>query len=407
MDTCKRLKRLRNLFLLAPLGLILGCSIASSNPCQLEKEQMREIEQARGLNFKAPVSCRYLEPEEIVQELRSELFKKNSPQELRNEELLYKLIGGIPIDYHYVEGLLSGYSESIKGFYHIEDDYFALNESGLSESKRSAIDHELVHALQDQNFDLSDLLPKGIASDSLMARQAVFEGDALRTLEALESEFNCRWHGKGISLVNAERVYLNQDYKYFPPFLRLMAGFPYSHGVEFFCRLMETYPSFNFDLLFSQPPLSTAEILHPELYQSRIKGDSSLSLDLPPYLAEEGWFYTAVLGEYALFSLLAPDLGFRFAKEAAAGWAADRAWIYRKGEGYQLDFRSHWQTKKDAIQFYQGWAKVLAGKAGQNKTVSIPDHKTTFQLNNLSVDLQIEGLEVRAVVLGTNLNGGN
>ncbi len=377
--------------------------MASSNPCQLEKEQMREIEQARGLNFRGPVSCRYLKPAEIVKELKSEIFKKNTPEELQNEELLYKLIGGIPTDYNYVEGLLSGYRETIKGFYHIEDDYFALSESGLNESKRSSIYHELVHALQDQNFDLSSLLPKGIASDSLMARQAVFEGDALRTLEALDSEFNCRWHGKNISLANAEIIFLDTDYKDFPPFLRLMAGFPYSHGVRFFCGLRENDPTFDFDVLFSRPPLSTAEILHPELYLSRFVQESSVSLDLPPYLAEEGWIYTAVLGEYALFSLLAPDAGFSPAKVAAAGWAADRAWIYQEGKHFKLDFRSHWHSKKDATEFYQAWAKVLALKAGQRKQVGILDKKIAFQLDNLSVELEIEGLQVRVEVIGSEL----
>jgi len=388
-------KILKNIFLLALTAYFIGCS-AALRPCNLGDKQLKNIERARGLSFERSVPCQYLEPEQIVQELKAVLFEKNSTEELRHEELLYRMLGAIPFDYNYVEGLLSGYSNSIRGFYHTDKNYFALSKKVGPAGAQSVISHELVHALQDQNFDLSGLLPKGISSDSLMARQAVFEGDALRTLEALESEFNCRWHGKNVDLVNAERVYLSEDYAKFPPFLRLMAGFPYTHGVRFFCGLKEIDADFDFDSLFNKPPVSTAEVLDPSLYFKRLRPGSSSIREIPPALAEKGWEYTAVLGQYALFSLLAPDAGFRVALDATDGWVSDRIWIYKSPEEIELDFVSRWQSRADATEFFEGWKRVLRKDGARNEVAELG--KFEVQLGERNIRLEIEGIEVRSTI---------
>ncbi len=311
---------------LLAFGLLALLSCSTKSTCSLDKSLMSVVSESRGLEFVRKVPCKSFSEDEIFEELKRVMFERNDIDELKSEEILYRLLGIIPHDYDYINGLLNAYKGTVKGFYNAGRDYFVLNENvSVSESEEVLL-HELTHTLQDQHFGIEKILPKGIASDSLLARMALLEGDAMRSSYIGLNDLNCKFHNLQATLFQAQHIiFLESD---IPTGLRLLVAFPQLYGMFYLCEMeKELGPEF-LSALFKNLPQRSSQVMHPKRFAQTLRENrkpefSEISIEEFP----NRHFYTAVVGEYTVFSMLAPYLDLDRSLRVARGLEADRVWI--------------------------------------------------------------------------------
>jgi len=183
---------------------------------------------------------------------------------------------------------------SVQGYYNIKDKILYVYDDIKGSYERGVLIHEMVHALQDQHFDLQKLHQATFASDTEMAMAALIEGDATFTMIELLKKDQPR-----VAMMLDAPLDKARD---------LQKAFLYAQGARYVKALKERggWASVNFAYRFH--PGSTAVVLHPD---ERIS-----TIDLGP---------GKTVGEYGLikrlatFSETAPQ-----AFQAARGWRGDR-----------------------------------------------------------------------------------
>ncbi len=73
-------------------------------------------------------------------------------------------------------------AKGIQGYYKIDDKTLYLFDDIKGSYERGVLIHEMVHALQDQHFNLKKLHQQQFGSDSELALAALIEGDATYTM---------------------------------------------------------------------------------------------------------------------------------------------------------------------------------------------------------------------------------
>ncbi len=227
--------------------------------------------------------------------------------------------------------------------------------------------HELTHALQDQSFDLRRLLSDhDLMSDVRMSRKALVEGDA--TLTELDYNFRMGLEtlpglGEILAGLTAEPQKLIERSPDLPGVRQMMAApawirdtllFSYLQGAAFCMEVRRQGGQTLLDYAFAtDPPRSTAQILHPEKWYGRRSDPVVLHLpdlgaDLPGYRkTAEG-----TLGELSLRIYLRAGLhDAAWAADAAAGWTGDRFVVYQKGGARRVFWMSEWDNGLEAGQF--------------------------------------------------------
>src|SRR5262252_5548769 len=181
------------------LGLIIGLAIvlslfagAAPKPFQapaLAKpgeaalvatgEVLGVVSRLRHLSVLHPVKSGMKTHDEIEQSVIRDLDESTTPAEFEASSKTLLKLGLIPKGFQLRDYVVKLLREQVAGFYDPKTKEFYLAAwLPISEQKR-VMAHELVHALQDQHFNLRrfDKWPKG-DSDAEMAAHALIEGDA-------------------------------------------------------------------------------------------------------------------------------------------------------------------------------------------------------------------------------------
>lgn len=225
------------------------------------------------------------------------------------------------------------------------------------------ITHEYVHALQDQHFDLLRLLTaKPFDFDRTEAAFALIEGDAINVQRRFESKdgYEKRTLDE-IAQIENDRFadYRREVGALFPPLLTESFVFRYRDGARFVEAVRRNKKSGGLDALFSRPPVSSEQVLHPEKYfAGEIPRDVSVKTD---GFAAQGWHLgnSSPLGEVGIRGLLMSQLADKDAARCAAGWDGDRAFLFENPNGEQLFvWKTIWESDKDATEFAQGYEEM-------------------------------------------------
>jgi len=234
------------------------------------------------------------------------------------------------------------------------------------EAQRDALAHELVHALQDRQVDLDGFLasPPG-RSDETLARQALIEGEAV----ALTLDLALRRQGQSLEKLPdvgayqraIDRSATGPIFSRAPRFMRAMLTFPYAGGLGFVRELRRRFPWGQMSALYRDPPRSTAQILHPELYFDR--RELPLAVPLPDLADTLGPDAKRVIeddaGEFGLREILRQYLG---ESVEAAGWRGDRYVVWSDQDALVLVALTLWSTEATAGAFTEAYGRVLGRK---------------------------------------------
>ena len=358
---------------------------ASVDPAAVYDQIEQQVIEIRGLQQKRPVPRESIDSAQLRTMLTQEFDKESPPAYLAGTERLYKALGLIPADSSLRTLTLDLLSGGVVGFYRNDQGklYIVSKTGAPGVSERITFAHEFDHALQDQNFpvfkDQQGILDQ---SDWILARQAIYEGDATLLMTLWAAAHFSPADMLGYLALGADptaTAVLNRT----PPFLRDMLLYPYTTGLSYVqaAQLQSGWEGVN--ELFRRMPVSTEQILHPEKYAAN---EAPIPVTLPADLATElgsGWtvelqdtFGELQIQDWLKVAGVSPPI----ATAAAAGWGGDRLAVAKGPAGaWGIVIDTTWDTNADASEFADA-ATTAINKLPDPARVSSPAGRTVTVL---------------------------
>jgi hypothetical protein len=236
--------------------------------------------------------------------------------------------------------------------------------------------------------------------DAQLARESVLEGSAmiamydylLRSMGKTTRDITDFDPGMLIGDVN-DSPELSQA----PMVIQDEITFPYLPGATFVQRALKEWDGWHdFYRLFENPPVSTQQILHPDLY---FRGVMPARVDLAPVtkVVPRGWkkLDENVLGEFALDEILKQFLGKERADKIAPSWSGDRYAVYQRESGMQtlLLVRLKLADEPAATRFFEAYRNLLEKKDEKRTAVSRRQNFFSFNTSDGGVFLRCQADE--------------
>jgi hypothetical protein len=372
-------KRNRFVTVLIGLGAVILAGASPLLPARI-REVSRLVEDVRGRRFDGPVPASEIDPAALRGFLKNKLaesFPAPAEETLRSLAVL-GLIDRTP---DLLDRLLDFYASQVIAFYDPEPRRFYVVRGGAHDrlegagdadlSERLLFSHELTHALQDQSLRL-DRRFKSLRDDGdrALALQCLLEGEATLVMvrvalkdlpgadEAVEEALAPLLSAGGLEQANAP--------KNLPPFFVEQLFFPYVEGTAYVRRAVARGGWKEIDRLWTDPPLSTAEILHGD---RRVTPVGDLLPSDPSRLAppRARFLYSDTIGEWAIRFLLKRSLPEEEASAASEGWRGDRLAFYVAGEDHSYVWRIRFESGTAADRFASALERARKGRPDQPK----------------------------------------
>jgi hypothetical protein len=331
------------------------------------------------------VSLRQLQPKEAIkravrnrQQIRAAMLALAqdalSPVEWEAERKAMVQWGLLPPDFRLKQFVLDLLTEQAAGYYDPKQQTFFIADWLPQLVQKPVMAHELVHALQDQHYNLQknfDLVKD--QADLSLARKALVEGDAMAVmlLYLLEPlgltmadlpDMGTLLQGSTALLGDQFQVYTRA-----PLILRQQLLFPYVHGLAFVKAALTHGGWPGLQRVYQHPPVSTQQIMHPEKYLAEPAVlPSEVTLHVPEGALRTPWqkLKRDVLGEFFLSVILQQFLPEEEARQSAAGWRGDRYELFEQQDSGRLLLVcvTAWDTPAEATAFSQSYHKLLTLK---------------------------------------------
>ena len=331
-------------------------------------EILKTVSRLRELDVKHMVKAGFKSKDEIEASVIRDLDENTPPEEFEaTQKTLFKL-GLVRKDFRLRDFIVKLLREQVAGYYEPKTKEFYLAAWLPLSDQKKVMAHELVHALQDQHFNLRrfERWPKG-DSDAELALHALVEGEA--TLVMIQYDFDqqgMRLDMKKLGpltdrLLEGDANDNDPNYPVLssaPKVLRENLQFPYIYGAGFAQAVLKGLSWQGLDRAYEVLPASTEQIMHPERYLTR---DNPVKIELPDLAAEfgQGWKQSDadVHGEFGYQVILSEFIPKGIARQAATGWGGDRYALYENkatGAAALVEFTT-WDSAKDAQEFFNSY----------------------------------------------------
>ena len=331
------------------------------------------------------VSLRQLQPQGAIQravrnrqQIRTAMLALAqdalSPAEWEAERKAMVQWGLFAPDFRLKEFVLDLLTEQAAGYYDPKQRMFFIADWLPQLVQKPVMAHELVHALQDQHYDLQknfDLVKD--QADLSLARKALIEGDAMAVMLLYLLE------PLGLSvedlpdmgtLLQSSAALLGEQFQVYtraPLILRQQLMFPYVHGLAFVKAALARGGWPALQRVYQHPPVSAQQVMHPEKYFAEPPVlPSEVTLHIPDGVLSTSWqkLKRDVLGEFFLSVILQQFLPEEEARQSAAGWRGDRYELFEQQDSGRLLLVcvTAWDTPAAATAFFQSYHKLLALK---------------------------------------------
>jgi hypothetical protein len=339
---------------------------ARSRALNLVQEVLAEVSRLRGLPVRRPVAAGIQSRAEIERHLLDDLDKRVSPDEFDAAAKALIAFGLAPRGFAYRDVLLHILTEQVAGYYRPKTKTLYLADWLTLEEQRLVMVHELVHALQDQHFDLArfERGPKG-ESDRDLAVHALIEGEAMGVMLA----YLMKPHGLDLTMIPLAAIFeqlrameddRSRALRSAPAAVRESLLFPYTYGAAFVQYLVRRGSWARVSGAYADPPDSTEQILHPEKFLFRDRPVPVRLSDIGPLLGRSvRKRMTDRNGEFGYRLILREYVDESTAERAAEGWEGDQFALYedaRTGHLILLHL-SIWENEAEAREFADAYAR--------------------------------------------------
>jgi len=323
----------------------------------------QDASKVRGLNFKDKITTNFMTRDDLGKYNLATFKRDNPPEEIAKYEKIFEAFGFTQPGFSLLDTYVKLYTEQVLGFYDPDTKKFYIvtedPSKGASPLAKFTAEHELTHALQDQNYDLNKLRPirkptdKEGNDDRDLAITALIEGDAVQSQNLWltqrflsSSELN--------ELIKETQNYSSDSLNQAPAILRDSLEFPYNEGLAFVTNLYKQggWPGVN-KAWKEYPPVSTSQILNFDKYQKKIEPVKVDLSDLTGTLGD-GWKSLDIntMGEFQTRIWLKGQLTVDQATKGASGWAGDRYQVLDKDGKAGFVWRTSWDSETEAKEFF-------------------------------------------------------
>ncbi|HYJ11667.1 MAG TPA: hypothetical protein VEX18_21740, partial [Polyangiaceae bacterium] len=293
------------------------------------REALVYVSQVRQLPPKAEVQGRLISSAEVATYLERQLSEDIPADVMQATEALLYGFGTVDASFDFRQSVIELMKAQLLGFYDPKQKTFFVGAKLTGTEADITLWHELVHALQDQHYDLSRLTQwQPDIGDSQAAAHALAEGDATSAMiDAMMKPRGMTALDLDEGLMRAESV-LGIAASSAPAILVRSLVAPYVDGLAFANGLRRRGGFAAVDSAWRALPVSTEQILHLDKY---LAAEPPLVVALPqapPHAPELRERFHDVMGEQTVRLLLEEWLPARTAAEAASGWGGDRIAVF-------------------------------------------------------------------------------
>lgn len=324
----------------------------------------QQVAALRALQPRSEVPLNFLNEAEAEAFLRERYGEGDLEASLRP----YVAVGLLPEAWPSVE------VRELVGLYAADEEqlYVVMGGWGGGADDQALLAYAYAHALQDQNFGLTELDARAASSDAELALRGLAEGDAtlLTALYRYGELAAVDWEHVESLLVRAQQPGVGGVLEGDRAWVRLRR-FPFREGRRF---VEAAYASGGWqavDRIYADPPRSTEQVLHPERYIEQRDLPTVLAVpDLAGVLGG-GWKLTFedTMGEFVLGLYLEQVLSDALAWRAVDGWDGDRFVVWEgEGGGQVWVWRTVWDSTGEAEEF----ERALAASVPQRYVPSRP-----------------------------------
>lgn len=292
----------------------------------LVAELQAYVAEARGLEFLSDVVVELDDGAEFEARLLEDF--EDDLDEIEDAEVFYRALGLLEPDQSLVDELRAIFSAGVLGFYDTETNELVVRGRTPTPYVQQTIVHELVHALDDQHFELNRPEYDDRKDEISVGLSAVVEGNASR----IESQWLGEQPAEFREQVRAEEAAFAAgiDISSFPPILLFQIGAPYQQGEVFVGQLVNRNGERGVDAALTDPPDTSEQFFFIDRYTSR-----EPRVEVPPPPADGELVDDGVVGAlflYGLFTTGESTVNPSDAVRAVDGWGGDWAVTWTDGD---------------------------------------------------------------------------
>ncbi len=403
---------MRVLYLILLLLLQTGCtSYLVVSGGEVKQDKVQEIKhglaEMRGLDFTSEVPIEVKSKAAIKKYLEASLIRDYGEEKLKNISIAYGKLGLLPEGLDLKEALLNFYADQVVAFYDPKAKKLFLPAEWVGGMAINAVQflaqrdimgemvlaHELTHALQEQHFSIGEKLDILGNDDKTLALRCVVEGDALLAgfgylFGFLDEENIAQVNDSVVGNIDETRSTLSDE---IPVAIMEQLLFQYYGGVSFVSRYLNERGWLGINRIYSDPPLSTEQVLHPEKYIDNPDPPTRISLGALSLLFPAGWteIEDNVLGEFMIRVLFTEFFSKKKGISVAEGWDGDRFIAFRDGDKTSFIWAAVWDSVDDAEEFTDNYQKLLSIKYRSSE----PNNAHSYIEQRGLQTIVVEGLE--------------
>ena len=336
------------------------------------------------------------------------VFGNISESQRRFENVTYEALMLVGADEDAVEVQQENLGAGIGGYYEPTTDRLVVvsDDPDAVQFSEPVLAHELVHAVQDQQFNLTRYDARTI--DDANAENGLIEGDARYVETLYRNACAGAWDGTCRTVESGGTA--SGDLANLP--LYLLSYQPYSDGPAFVKHVKDEGGWEAVNDLYENSPESTEQVIHPDKYGEDSPAEFSVENS-----ASDGWErmtfpnrpnYGSVgeAGMMAMFmypfydsnqqtqivpardffnrqqgsSQLDPIDPLNYNSTYSNGWDGDKLAVYTNGAAGENEtgyvWKSVWDSRQDAKEFVTGYRKVLK----YNGATNVDTRKNTWEI---------------------------
>jgi hypothetical protein len=336
-------------------------------------EVLAQMSKILDLPIKEPLKKTLRSKQEVRDYLIREDKEDKKDSERYADDKTLEAFGLIPKGFPLDSFMLDVLTDQVAGLYDPKAKEFYIADWIPADEQRTVMSHELTHALEDQSFHIDSWIKAARPNDDAeLARDAVSEGSAMAAMvdyEMLDQKVSVRDVPDVTLLIRAgalSEMDKDPNLAKAPIYIRDELLFPYLAGTGFTQQFLKAHTGWqDLHLIFQNPPLSTQQILHPDLYMQGVKPEP---VALPEWkgLVPGDWklLEENTMGEFGVEEILKQLLDENRAELLAPAWKGDRYAVFEdaKTKSTPLVFRLALDNPDDAAHFFGQYSEALEHK---------------------------------------------
>jgi hypothetical protein len=331
---------------------------AKARETRLVARMLKRVETTRGVQATKSVPGVLLDRTALIAQVKEHVARELPPEAIRNEGLALQLLGFVPTQFDYEAAEYGLLEAQLAGYYEPADGTMYMASDLGDEEADATLAHELVHALQDQRWNLLERSKyRPGEGDRSEAVSALAEGDATSAMFDVMIERTSPGGGK-TALDLPDDLFSEQIRQGMsqgpaadaPHVMRSSLAAPYIYGTLFVHALRRRGGWEAVNRAWSDPPTTSEQIIHVDKWLAH---EPPLKVEAPTFVAlGPGWKVADEDSEGELGARVAFEewMDAPRAAQASAGWGGDRGVLVSNGDRSAFAWRLRYDSGKKSSQ---------------------------------------------------------